>query len=74
LPVDVSSIGSVADRSVFRHDAERADGRQRAAVFAVKLVHSVAVNDQFPLIATRQIKVVHQSVAGIVWNPVARVV
>jgi hypothetical protein len=59
---------------VFRHDAKCTDRGQRAAVFAVKLVHSVAVNDQFPLVAARQVEVVHHSVAGIVWTPVARVV
>src|SRR4029077_1622731 len=32
---------------VFRHDTKRADGSQRKAVFAVKLVDSIPVNDQF---------------------------
>ena len=59
---------------VFRHDAERTDGSQRAAVFAVKLVDSIAVNDQFPLVAARQVEVAHQAVARIVFIPVARVV
>jgi hypothetical protein len=57
----------------FRHDAERADGSQRAAVFAVKIVDSVAINDQFPLVAARQVEVAHQGVPRIV-IPVARVV
>jgi hypothetical protein len=33
---------------VFRHDAERTNGGQSAAVFAVKLIDSVPVNDQLP--------------------------
>jgi len=38
---------------VFGHDPKRADGGQRPAVFAVQLVDSVAVNDQFALVAPR---------------------
>src|SRR4051812_33815146 len=33
---------------MFRHDSKGTDGSQCAAVFAVNLVESVAVNDQFP--------------------------
>ena len=38
---------------VFRHDTKRTDRGQRAAVFAVKLVDSIAVDDQFALVAPR---------------------
>jgi hypothetical protein len=41
--------------SEFRHDAERADGGQRTAVVAIELVDALAVNDQFPLVAARQV-------------------
>src|SRR5207248_1692892 len=59
---------------VFRYDPKRTDGGQRAAVFAVKLVNSVAVNDQFPLVTSRQIEVAHQAISRIVFIAVARVV
>ena len=59
---------------VFWHDPKRTDGGQCAAVFAVKLVDSIAVNDQFALVAARQVEVAHQAVARIVFIPVARVV
>jgi hypothetical protein len=59
---------------VFRHDAKRADGSQRKAVLAVKLVDSIPVHDQFALVATRQVEVVHQAVARIVVVPVALIV
>jgi hypothetical protein len=59
---------------VFRHDAERADGCQRTAVFAVELIDSIALNDQFALVTARQVEVVHQPVARIVVVPVALVI
>jgi hypothetical protein len=59
---------------VFRHDAKRSDGSQRKAVLAVKLVDSIPVHDQFALVATRQVEVVHQAVARVVGVPVALVV
>jgi hypothetical protein len=48
-----------------RHDTECADGGQRTAVVAIKLVDSIAVNNQFPLVAARQVKVAHQAIARI---------
>jgi hypothetical protein len=57
---------------VFRHDAKRTDGGQRAAVPAVKLEDSITVSDQFPLVAARQVEVTHQAVTRIVFIPVAR--
>ena len=59
---------------VFRHDAKRSDGSQRKAVFTVKLVDSIPVNDQFALVATRQVEVAHQNVTRVVPIPVAWVV
>src|SRR5262249_39848485 len=59
---------------VFRHDPKGADGGQRPAVLAVQAVHSVAVDDQFALIAAREVKVAHQRGPRIVLVPVARVV
>jgi hypothetical protein len=59
---------------MFWHDPKRTDSGQRTAVFAVKLVDSVAVNDQFPLVATRQVEVAHQAIPRIVFIPFARVV
>jgi hypothetical protein len=58
---------------MFRHDPKRTNGGQRAAVFAVELIHSVAVNDEFTLVTARQVEVAHQGVPRIV-IPVARVV
>jgi hypothetical protein len=59
---------------VFWHDPKCTNGGQRAAVFAVQFVDSIAVNDQFAFVAPRQVKVTHQAVPGIVFIPVARVV
>ena len=70
--LDKAFIAEVAERIVVcvevlvGHDSERADGSQRAAVLAIQLVHTVAVHDQFKLVAARQIQVVHQRVAWIV--------
>ncbi len=49
-----------------RHNAERAHSGQRAAVLAVQLVHAVTVQDDFPLAAEGQVKVVQQGVARVV--------
>jgi len=57
---------------VFRHDAECADGGQRTAVFAVKLVDSIAIYDQLALVATRQVQVAHQAIARILIVSLAR--
>jgi hypothetical protein len=59
---------------MFRHDPKRTDGRQRAAVFTVKLVNSVAVNDQLSPVAARLVEIAHQGFPRIVFIPVARVV
>jgi hypothetical protein len=59
---------------VFGHDPKCAHGGERAAVFAVELVDSLAINDQFPLITARQIEIAHQDVTRVVCIPVARVV
>jgi hypothetical protein len=58
----------------FGYDSESADGGQRAAVLTIKLVHTVAIDDQLALLAARQVEVVHQSVARIVIVSVALVV
>jgi hypothetical protein len=50
--------GAVGNIEVmFWDDAERTDDGQRTAVFAVKLLDSVAVNDQFALVTARQVDV-----------------
>ena len=59
---------------MFRHDAERADDGQRAAVVAVELVDSVAIKNQLPLVAARQVEIAHQGFPRIVFIPVAWVV
>jgi hypothetical protein len=59
---------------VFRHDPERTDGSQRAAVFAVELVDSIAVNDEFPLVTARQVQIAHQAIARSLVITVACVV
>jgi hypothetical protein len=38
---------------VFRHDAKCTNGRKCPAVFAVKLVDPIAVDDQFPRVPRR---------------------
>ena len=59
---------------MFRHDPKRTGGGQRAAVFAVELVESIAINNQLPLVAARQVEVAHQAIPRIVFIAVARVV
>jgi len=61
-------------RVAFRHDPKGADGGQRPAVFAVQLVDSVAVNDQFAHVTARQVEIKHQRVPWIATVPVARIV
>jgi hypothetical protein len=51
---------------LFGHNSERADGCERAAVLAIQLVDSVAVEDQLAFIAARQVHVAHQSVTPAV--------
>lgn len=58
----------------FRHHAEGADGRQRAAVLVVQLVRAVAIDDQLALVAARQVEVVHKPIARVLIVPVAFVV
>jgi hypothetical protein len=45
---------------LFGYDSERADDGQRAAVVAVQLVHTVAVDDELTFLAARQVEVVSQ--------------
>jgi hypothetical protein len=59
---------------VFRYDAKCTDDSQRAAVFAVELVDSLAINNQLSLVATRQVEVAHQGFPRIVFITVAWVV
>jgi hypothetical protein len=51
---------------LFGHDSERADGGQRAAILAVQLVHTVAIDNEFAFLAAREIEVVNQAVARVV--------
>jgi hypothetical protein len=50
---------------VFRYDAERTDGRECAAVFAVKFVDSVTLNDKFAFVPARQVEVAHHPITRI---------
>lgn len=59
---------------VFRHHRERTNGGQRAAIFAVELVDSIALNNQLPLVGARQVEVAHQGFTRIVFITVPRVV
>ena len=74
--IDEALIAQVVERVavdvevVFGDDPEGADGGQRAAVLAVQLVDAITINDQLPLLAARQVEVVHQAVARIVVVPV----
>lgn len=66
LVVQVVERLTVNVEVVLGHDAERADGGQRAAVFAVQLVHAVAVHHECALVAARQVEVAHQPLARVV--------
>ena len=55
-------------------DSERTDGRQGTAVLAIQFVDSVAVNHQLARVAARQVQIVHQAVARIVFGPVTLVI
>ena len=55
-------------------DSERTDGRQGAAVLAIQFVDAVAVDHQLARVAARQVQVVHQAVARIVFRPVTLVI
>jgi len=67
--------GVVVDVEVlFGHDAEGAHRGKCSAVLAIQLVHVVAVDDQFARVVTRQVKIVHQSVAWVVVGSVTLVV
>jgi hypothetical protein len=50
---------------VLGHDPKGANGGRRAAVLAVQFVDSVAVHNQLPVLAARQVQVVHQAVARL---------
>lgn len=39
-----------------------------------KLVDSIAINDQLPLVASRQVEIPHQDVTRVAFIPVARLV
>jgi hypothetical protein len=51
---------------VLTHDAEGANGGQRAAVLAAQLVDAVTDRDQLALLAARQVEVAHQTLARVV--------
>jgi hypothetical protein len=74
-PLIVEVVEGVARKIqvVFRHDPKRADGGKSPAVFAVQLVHSVAINNQFALVAARQVDIPHQRFPRIVILAVARI-
>ena len=57
----VSEVVEIA----FRNDAERADGRERAAFGAVDLVDAVALPDRSALTAPRQVEIPRERVARI---------
>jgi hypothetical protein len=59
---------------VLRHDAKRADGGQRTAVFTVEFVDSLAIYNQLSLVAARQVEVAHQGFPRVVIITVAWVV
>ena len=48
------------------HDAEGANGGQRAAVLALQFVDTVAQSDQLALFAARQVEVAHQALARVI--------
>ena len=56
-PVVVEVVKGVARNIeiMVRHEPKRTDGGQCTAVFAVKLVDSIAINDQFPPVTARQV-------------------
>ncbi|MFN2444512.1 MAG: hypothetical protein ABR606_02815 [Vicinamibacterales bacterium] len=51
---------------LFGHDAEGADGGQRAAILAAQLVDTVAIDHKLALLAAREVEVVNQRVASVV--------
>jgi hypothetical protein len=69
---DKAFIAEAAKRIVVRaevlfgHDSERANGGESAAVLAIQIVHTVAIDNDLALLATRQVEVLHQRVARIV--------
>jgi hypothetical protein len=59
---------------VFGDHPKCTDDSQRAAVFAVELVDSLAIDNQLSLVATRQVEVAHKGFPRIVFITVAWVV
>jgi hypothetical protein len=72
--VVVGTVIAVSPEVLLRHDTERANRRKHAAVLAIQLVDSVAVDHQLARVAARQVQVVHQAVARIVFRLVTLVV
>ena len=73
----VEAVGAGIERAVAQvalgNDAERANGRERAAVFTVQLVRVIVIPNDFPLEPAREMQVLEQHVARIVRIAVARV-
>jgi len=72
--VVVGTVIAVSPEVLLRHDTERANRRKHAAVLAIQLVDSVAVDHQLARVAARQVQVVHQAVARIMFRLVTLVV
>jgi hypothetical protein len=68
---DEALIAQVVERLVvdvevaFGHDPEGADGGQRAAILGVQFVDVVTNHDQLALLASRQVEIPHQPLAGV---------
>jgi hypothetical protein len=73
----VQAVGAWIERVVaqvaLRHNAERADGREGAAVLAVQLIGLVVIPDHIPLEPARETQVLEQQVARIIRIAVANV-
>jgi hypothetical protein len=72
LPFEVPQIGWVLERRVpwvaqiaLRHHPKRADRRERPRVRTVERILAIAVMDQLPLTAVRQVQIAHEHVAWI---------
>jgi hypothetical protein len=72
----VEAVGPRIERVVaqvsFGDDAERADRRQIAAVFAVQVVGLIVIPDGFALASARQIEAIKEHVPRVVGVPIAR--
>jgi hypothetical protein len=58
----VTSLRSRVRRRLSAEARNAADGGQRPAVLAVQLVNAIAMDDQFALLAARQVEVPHQAI------------